>query len=98
MLAQSFFLDQELRRILWVCLDIWKNQTADPEAREICYRWVSAKYQEKFGGSFHQSKLRKLAELGFLKEGDLVRAGTRRYYTILDPGQLEHMLLEWGMR
>ncbi len=79
--------DPELQRILWACLDYGKTQ--DTPQPVICYSCVGRRYREKFGGSFHPSRLRQLERLGVLaKDGDTSRGEGRRYYRIIDPIEL----------
>ena len=69
--------DPELQRVLAACLDYTQSMLG-----VICYSWALRRYEEMFGGWFHQSRLAKLERLGFLaKEGEPSRG--RRYYRII---------------
>ncbi len=87
----------ELQRVLWACYKYWQGETEPPHERTICYDWVAKPYKERFGGTFHQSRLRYLTELGFLKGDDTARGGHRRYYKIIDPKQVEDLLMKCGL-
>jgi hypothetical protein len=81
-------LRRELLQVLWACHQYWKIQTAPPHERIVCYSWAIDPYRDRFGGTFHQSKLRILARLGFLKEARSVRGGSRRYYQMPEPDRV----------
>jgi hypothetical protein len=89
--------DPELQRVLWACLECWLIEPVAPEQREVCHSWVSGPYERRFGGTFHQSRLRRLAELGFLRQGDTARSGNRRYYAIVSPEQVAELLTALGL-
>jgi len=69
------------KRVLWACIESWRNSHMTETAREICYEWVLPTYQERFNDHFHQAVLKELAKMGYLKEGDRGER-LRRYYTI----------------
>ena len=88
----------ELQQVLWACFNYWQTQESLPlQERSICFNWVIDSYKEKFGSRFHQSKLKNLVKLGFLKPADTTRGGNRRYYTIVDPDRVNELLQQWGM-
>jgi hypothetical protein len=90
--------DPELQRVLWACYQYWQGEEAlPPHERTICYKWALDLYESKFGTKFHQSKLRLLAKLGFLKHDDTSRGGHRRYYKIMDPNQVDNLLRKWNL-
>jgi len=84
--------DSELQRIIWACYEYWKNEILPPDNRSICFSWVLRLYTKRFGGKFHQSKLRELVRLGVLEKDDTSRAGKRRYYRIINPTRIESIL------
>ena len=88
--------DPELQRILFACLTYWQNESLPPADREICHTWVCGTYQSRFGGTFHPSRLRRLAELGFLALSD-TNARVRRYYTVPDPDHVRNLLQRCGL-
>jgi hypothetical protein len=67
------------------------------EGQEICYTWVSSHHQRRFGGDCMPPQLRQLADLGYLRRGDLAQGGSRRYYSLVDPQRVSQLLGEWGM-
>lgn len=88
--------NHELQQVLWACYRYWQNEALPPPERTICYSWVLRLHEERFGTRFHQSSLRRLAELGFLKQDDASRSGHRRYYRIMDPHGVEDLLRKWN--
>jgi hypothetical protein len=90
-------MNEELRRVLGACYACWARSPALADERQICYTWVIGVYQERFGGTFHQSKLRQLAGLGFLCPGDVARGGSRRYYWLMNPEGVCDLAREWGL-
>lgn len=84
--------DPELQRILLACLDYATTETCAPVEQIICYKWVARRYQARFGGTFHQSRLSDLEQLGVLTKDDTSRGGHRRYYRINDPLALAELL------
>jgi len=89
--------EPELQRILWACYNYWQSESSLPSSeRVICYSWVLRPYKDRFGVKFHQSKLRRLTELGFLSPVDVSRGGRRCYYKIGDPDQVDNLLKKWG--
>ena len=89
--------DLELQRVLWACYEYWKNEPLPVSKRAICYSWIVKRYEKRFGTRFHQSRLRRLAELGFLvPEDDPSRGGHRRYYKISDPNRVYELLRKWN--
>ena len=89
--------DLELQRILWACYKYWQGESLRPDERSICYKWVLGTYENRFRTKFHQSRLRRLAELRFLKQDDTSRAGHRRYYKIIDPNRVSELLSKWNL-
>lgn len=89
--------DSELQQVLWACYEYWQGETSLPHERAICYSWVVGVYEGRFGTKFHQSKLRRLVKLGFLKEDDTSRGGHRRYYKIVEPDQVAGLLRKWNL-
>ena len=65
--------DPELQQVLWACYRYWQNESLPAHKRVICYSWIIEPYEERFGTKFHQSRLRRLTELGFLKRDDTSR-------------------------
>ena len=86
----------ESRQILWACLKYWETEPLAPEERSVCYSWVERLYRNRFGQTFHQSKLDQLAQSGFLEKADTSRGGNRRYYRIPDANRLRTLLAELG--
>lgn len=84
--------DPKLQRILWACLAYWNTEPNPPDARVVCYSWVARCYKDRFGGTFHQSRLQHLARLGVLTKGDTSGSRNRRYYRINDPTRLAELL------
>jgi len=84
----------ESRQILWACLKYWETELLAPEERSVCYSWVERLYRDRFGRTFHQSKLEQLAELGLLEKADTSRGGNRRYYRIPDPSRIRSIVRE----
>jgi hypothetical protein len=84
--------DPELQRVLWACLTYWNTEPNPVDQRAVCYSWVAPCYKNRFGGTFHQTKLQHLARLGVLTKDDTSRGGNRRYYRINDPTQLAEFL------
>lgn len=89
----------ELQQVLWACYTYWKRQgeALPPNERVVCYKWVRGPYEDRFGTRFHQSKLQRLAKLGFLEKDDTARGGSRRYYRIVEPEQVGELLRKWGL-
>src|SRR5437773_10760270 len=87
-MAHDLADDPELLRVLQACYESWSRGSAAPEQRSICHSWLTGPYQELFGETFHQGRLRTLARMGFLREDDSSRGGHRRYYTIPDPDRV----------
>ncbi len=83
----------ELQRILVACLDYWNTEPVAPAERFVCYKWVLRRYQARFGGTFHQSRLVELERLGVLaKHGESSRGGDKKYYRIINPVGLAERL------
>jgi hypothetical protein len=91
-IAKPLVIDPELKRVLWACLIYWETEPAPFHERTVCYSWVARCYKNRFGVSFHQSKLEQLARLGLLTKEDTSRCGNRRYYRINEPTQLLEFL------
>lgn len=89
--------DLELKRILWACYKYWQGESSPPDERNICYKWVLGAYENRFRTKFHQSRLRRLAKLRFLKQDDTSRVGHRRYYKIIDPNRVGELLSKWKL-
>ena len=89
--------DPELQRVLWACYKYWQGESLPPHKRAICYSWVRRLYENRFGTKFHQSRLRRLAKLGFLKQDVASRGGNRRYYKIIDPDRVDDLLRKWNL-
>ena len=89
--------DLELQQVLWACYKYWQGESLPPDERIICYSWVRRLYEDRFGTKFHQSKLGRLAKLGFLEKGDTARSGNRRYYKIADPNRVDDLLRKWNL-
>lgn len=89
--------DTELQRILWACFDYWSRESSPPDQRGICYSWVTGPYEDRFAATFHQSRLRELARLGFLISDDTSRGGNRRYYRLNQPERIAEMLGRLGL-
>ena len=87
----------ELQQVLWACYKYWEGESLPPHERIIYYSWVVRPYEERFGTEFHQSKLRRLASLGFLQQDDTSRGGNRRYYKIADPNGVASLLKKWKL-
>ena len=82
----------ELKQVLWACYKYWQSESLPPHKRAICYSWVGRLYEERFGTKFHQSKLRRLANIGFLQQEEISRGGSRRYYKIVDLDRVADLL------
>ncbi len=89
--------DPELQRVLWACYSYWQREPLPPENRSICYSWVVGPFTARFGAGFHQSRLERLARLGFLEKDDTSRGGARRYYKLSDPARVVALLKAWGL-
>jgi len=90
-------IDRELQHVLWACYEYSQREPFPPEPRSVCYTWVRRAYEKRFGCRFHQSKLSRLAKLGFLELEETARAGHRRYYQLVDANQVRGLLEEWGL-
>lgn len=80
------------RRVLWACLQCWKESSRPIDERDFCYEWVIGRYREQFAESFHQAALQQLARMGLLEKLDATRGGDRRYYTFVDAAQVESLI------
>ena len=89
--------DLELKQVLWACYEYWQGESCSPDERVICHSWVTGPYEDRFGTKFHQSRLGRLATLGFLEPEDTAKGGHRRYYKIADPDRVKYLLKEWDM-
>lgn len=98
MAANEIEHDLELKRILWACYQYWHAESLPPDERTICYKWVLGTYENRFRTKFHQSGLRRLTKLRFLKQDDTSRGGHRRYYKIVDPGRVSDLLSKWNLK
>jgi len=86
--------DPTLKQVLSACYECWVTTTVPEEQRETCFRWVDQVFRRMFCGTFHQSRLQRLADLGFLIPGDTARGGNRRYYRLADPHAVRDLLTE----
>lgn len=99
MSGESNAFNLELQRVLWACYRYWQSSDSlPPHERTICYSWVSRVYEDAFGTKFHQSKLGRLAKLGFLERAEASRGGSRRYYRLVDPDRVNALLGELDPR
>src|SRR5260370_35614946 len=89
--------DLNLQRVLWACLAYWNTEPNPPDKRAVCYSWVARWYKDRFGGTFHQSRLEQLARMGLLTKADTSRGWNRRYYQISDPQRLGQSLKKWNL-
>lgn len=89
--------DPKFQRILWACLAYWGTEPNPLNEHAVCYSWVARCYKNRFGGTFHQSKLQLLARLGVLTKDDTSRGGNRRYYRINDAEQLAEFLKGYNL-
>ena len=97
MKTKEALTDPELQRILWACLTYWNTEQNPFDERAVCYSWVARCYKNRFGRTFHQSKLQHLALLGLLTKDDTSRGGNRRYYRIHDQAQLGEFLKDCNL-
>jgi hypothetical protein len=97
MATEEAKVSQELRQVLWACYIYWMGEPVPPDERTIYFGWIAGPYEQKFGTTFHQSRLRQLANLGFLERADVAGVGYRRYYKIVDPDRLASLLEEWDL-
>ena len=97
MKANQVHLGPELHRVLWAVFDYWNAEPLPLEERSICYTWIVRRYQNKFDGPFHQSRLQELARLGLLEKDDAAHQGNRRYYKVSDPAQVAALLKDANM-
>lgn len=97
MKAHEIEKDPELQGVLWACYKYWQDESLPSDKRVICYSWIVGLYNERFGTKFHQSKLRNLTKLGFLKGDDTSRGLHRRYYKIINPNQVYELLRKWNL-
>lgn len=51
------------------------------DVRTICFAWIDDVFKRQ---GLRQHHLGRLAKLGLLRPGELVRAGSRRYYELTD--------------
>ncbi len=91
-MTETLVLDPELYDVLWAAYEQWKKVPMPPEDRIICWEGIVEFYKARVGKTFHQGKLRSLANLGLLSPAHAVRGGGRRYYKILNPAQVEALL------
>jgi len=97
MTINEALIDPELQRVLWACLTYWNTEPNPLDGRAVCYSWVARCYKDRFGGTFHQSRLQHLARLGVLAKADTSRGENRRYYRISDPERLGELLKKWNL-
>lgn len=65
----------ELRRVLWACDEYRRGESMPEEERSIRYSRVIEPFRQRFGGSFHPSKLRRPARPGFPEPEEASRGG-----------------------
>jgi len=97
MTINEALIDPELQRVLWACLSYWSTEPNPFDERAVCYSWVARCYEGRFGGTFHQSGLQRLARLGLLAKDDTSRGGNRRYYRISNPKRVGELLEKWNL-
>lgn len=97
MTINEALIDLESQRVLWACLTRWSTEPNPFHERAVCYSWVARCYKNRFGGTFHQSRLQHLARLGLLTKDDTSRGGDRRYYRISNPERLGELLKKWNL-
>lgn len=91
-MSKQPLIDLELQRVAWACLTYWNAEPVPFDERAICYSWAARCYKNRFGRTFHQSRLQDLARLGLLAKDDASRGGNRRYYRIDNPAKLGEFL------
>lgn len=84
----------EARRILWAFYDYWKQIELPESERAVCYSWILDRYTARFGGTFHQSALGKLAKLGYLAKDNSSRGSDRRYYRLPNPAAVAALTVD----
>jgi len=91
---------RELRQILWACYEQWEEEEGEPAQRSVTFQCILPRFTKRFSREFHQSALRVLAHLGYLKRIFTTRGGNRnrRYYALPDPRKVKRDLTEWGFR
>ena len=87
----------ELQQVLWACYVYWQGEPSPPDKRTIYYGWIAGPYEQKFGATFHQTRLRQLVNLGFLERVDVAGVRYRRYYKMVDPDRVAGLLREWDL-
>jgi hypothetical protein len=97
MTINQALIDAESQRVLWACLSYWSTEPNPVDERAICYSWVVRGYKDRFGRTFHQSRLRHLVRAGLLTQDDTSRRGNRRYYRISNPELLGELLKNWNL-
>ena len=97
MTINEALIDPESQRVLWACLTYWSTEPNPFDERAVCYSWVARCYKDRFGGTFHQSRLQHLARLGLLTKDETSRGGNRRYYRISNPERLGELLKKWDL-
>lgn len=90
-------LDDTDQHILWACYACLGNRAAQFDEALVCYSWARERYMARFDGLFHQSRLDRLAKLGFLEKDISTRGGKRRYYKIVDPDRVQSLLQGWSL-
>lgn len=90
-------MDSELQRVLWACYHYCSISPPTDQRWSICYTWALHQYEDRFHDRFHQSKLKRLAKLGFLRAQDTSRAGKRRYYTLVNLEEIAALLKKWNL-
>jgi hypothetical protein len=82
---EQLLRDPELQRVMWAYCEVWNRAAGSESERQVCTKWVKNRFEERFGGGFHQSRLATLAKFGFLTPGWLTRGKSRRHYLLNDP-------------
>jgi hypothetical protein len=83
----------EQRAALLTCLAFWQISDRPENERELCLEWMEHEHFEQFGQRLHPSHLLALERRGWLKKGDAVRGGGRRYYFLTNPSLVQGMTL-----
>jgi hypothetical protein len=87
-------LPEDLKQVLTAYYEYWLTIEQPPEERQVCFRWIQPIFRRSFGGTFHNTKLQRLADLGILTLGDTAQGGSRRYYRLADQQAVHDLLTE----